>query len=157
MGISIIQSNPNISGVLYDISPMLCAIETSIHEYSLENKAVAMTGNFLVDDIGTGYDLILAIGIWGYAKDGLDVLMQKLYYSLNDGGVLLCLSDGILNDYSYPSDAILNWLPYSLQGIHMEIEKNYISDAALRNGFKSIEKTTLFMSLGTVDLDIIRK
>lgn len=157
LGLSIIQSNPNMTGVLYDLPPMRSAIEEAIQEYGLEKRAFPMSGDYTQDDIGNGYDMIIAVGTFGFAKEKLDYLMKKLYLALNDGGVLVNLSEGVLPDSSSPSDIILGWLPYSLQGIDMIVEKGLISNAALKSGFSSVEKTTHLMSMGTIDLDIIRK
>jgi len=41
-----------------------------------------MTGDYMTDDIGDGYDLIIAVGTLNFAKHAIDSVMEKLYSAL---------------------------------------------------------------------------
>lgn len=157
LGLAVTGDQEDRTGVLYDMPPMKALIQESIQMAGLEKRAEAMTGNFMSDDIGSGYDLILAVGVLGFAKADMDGLMKKLYQSLNPGGVLISFSEGIHRDFSGPWDMILGWLPYYMQGMDMGILENEVSDSALRCGFASAEKHSGLYSSGSMELDIIRK
>ena len=122
-------------------------IRESIRLTGLEGRAVPMTGDYLADDIGEGYDLIMAIATLSFVEQELASLMKKLYKAMNPGGVLLCYSEGIERDGSGPWDMMLGWLPYNMQGYDLGLKKNEIAEAAmqpasgaLRNGPGSIPR-----------------
>ena len=157
LGLAVIGDQENRTGVLYDRPPMQSLIQESIQMADLETRAQVMTGDFMSDDIGSGYDLILAVGVLGFAKSDMDGLMKKLYKALNHGGILISFSEGIQRDFSGPWEMVLGWLPYYMQGMDMGILENEVSESALRCGFTSAEKHSGLYSSGTMDLDIIRK
>lgn len=157
LGLGVIGDRSDITGVLYDRPAMEPAIRESIRLAGLEERAVPMAGDYLADQIGDGYDLILAIATLSFAGKDLHGLMKKLYDAMNPGGLLLCYSEGIESDYSAPWDMILGWLPYNMQGHDLGVKKDEILKAALAAGFKSTEKRSGIYSTGNVDLDIIRK
>ena len=101
-----------------------------------------MTGDYLTDDIGSGYDLVLAIATLSFVEQEMAGLMKKLYKAMNPGGVLLCYSEGIERDGSGPWDMMLGWLPYNMQGYNLGVKKNEITEAAMAAGFRSAEKRT---------------
>lgn len=157
LGLALARDNEERSLVLYDLPPMEPLIKESIQLSHMEGRAEALTGDYRKDDIGEGYDLVLAVATFGFAKNDLDRVLKKIYDAMNPGGVLISISDGIQPDFSGPWDMILGWLPYYLQGINMSLLKGEVTQAALKCGFKSAEKITGTYSAGTMDIDIIRK
>ena len=157
LGLGVIGEREDISGILYDRPAMEPAIRESIRLTGLEGRAVPMTGDYLADDIGEGYDLIMAIATLSFVEQELASLMKKLYKAMNPGGVLLCYSEGIERDGSGPWDMMLGWLPYNMQGYDLGLKKNEIAEAAMAAGFRSAEKRTGIYSTGNVDVDIFRK
>ena len=67
LGIAVIADKPERTGVLFDQLPA-ALIEESIGQAGLEGRAEAVSGNFLTDDLGVGYDLILAVSVMLFAK-----------------------------------------------------------------------------------------
>ena len=88
LGLGVIGERKDISGILYDRPAMEPAIRESIRLTGLEGRAVPMTGDYLADDIGEGYDLIMAIATLSFVEQELASLMKKLYKAMNPGGVL---------------------------------------------------------------------
>ena len=157
LGLGVIGEREDLTGILYDRPAMEPAIRESIRLTGLEGRAAPMTGDYLTDDIGKGYDLILAIATLSFVEQELAALMGRLCEAMNPGGVLLCYSEGIERDCSGPWDMILGWLPYNMQGYNLGIKKNEIAEAAMAAGFRSAEKRTGIYSTGNVDVDIFRK
>lgn len=157
LGLGVIGEREDVYGILYDRPAMEPAIRESIRLSGLEERAVPMTGDYLTDDIGSGYDLVLAIATLSFVEQEMAGLMKKLYKAMNPGGVLLCYSEGIERDGSGPWDMMLGWLPYNMQGYNLGVKKNEITEAAMAAGFRSAEKRTGIYSTGNVDVDIFRK
>ena len=156
LGLTVIGDKEERTGVLYDqVPPEL--IEANVKAYGLEGRAKAVKGNLLTDPIGEGYDLILAIGVLSFVKQDLRGVLRKFYESLNPGGILVCISEGIEKDVTGPWDMVMGYLPYYLRGMPFALLKNEVADAAESEGFVKAEKRTLQMAIGIQDIDIFRK
>ena len=116
-----------------------------------------MQGNFLTDDLGSGYDLILAVSVLLFAKGGMEPLMKKFFDALNPGGVLLVVSEGIAEDLSGPWDMMTGYLPYFLNGMDLAVRAGEVEAAARAAGFTKIESRTEQLCSGTQDILVIRK
>ncbi len=156
LGLSVIADKKDRSGVLFDlIMPDL--IEQSVKDAGLEGRAAVKIGDFMTDELGSGYDLILAIGVMLFAKGNMEQLLKKCCLALNPGGVLLVVGEGISPDHTGPWDMVLGYLPYYFQGMDLGVLKNEIEDAAKASGFTKFERHTELLCSGTQDICIIRK
>ncbi len=156
LGLTVIGDRPERKGVLYDQVPAVI-IEESIRSFGLENRVKAVNGNLLTDSIGEGYDLILAIGVLSFVKQDLQGVLRKFYKALNPGGTLVCISEGIEHDTSGPWDMVMGYLPYYLRGMPFALLKDEVADAAEKEGFIKVQKQTRQMTIGTQDIDILKK
>lgn len=155
MGIAAALNKPDLECVLFDQEYAGSLMRECIVNAGVETRVTAITGDFTKDPIGEGYDIVLAMGMM-YFPTMLDEFMQKLYNAMSDRGVLICISEGVVDDIE-PKDVIISWLPYAMKGLDMALPRGMVSNAALKNGFRSAHKQTRFMSCGTMDIDVIRK
>ena len=156
LGLSVVADRPHRTGVLFDQLPP-ALLQESVEMMQLKGRVKVMSGNFMTDDLGKGYDLILAVSIMLFARGHMETLLQKFYDALNPGGVLLVISEGIDLGNPGPWDMLMGYLPYYFQGMDMGVRKNEIAEAAERAGFTKFEKRTELLCSGTQDIDIIRK
>ena len=157
LGIAVIQDVSNRTGVLFDRPNMQSLIEESVKLSDMQDSISIKTGDFINDDIGSGYDLILCSSIMLFAIKGGANFFAKLKKALNPGGVVVCLNEGIEPDYSGPWDMILGYMAFNLQGMPIGVLKGQIADAAKSGGFHSVENHTVLLSTGTHDINILRK
>ncbi len=156
LGVALVQDMPVRNAVLYDQPPMQPLIDESIVINGIREQAVSMAGDFLTDDIGSGYDLILCSSIMAFAIKGGAAFFAKLKAALNPGGVVLCMNEGIEKDGCGPWDMVLGYMTYNMQGIPMGLEKGKLAEAAMAGGFSSVENQTMLLSTGTHDINILR-
>ena len=157
LGLAVIGDQEGRSGVLLDMPSLLPLIKESAEQMGLSDRAEAAGGNFLTDDLGKDYDLILAVSIMLFAKQDMSAFLKKLYEALAPGGVVICVGEGIQPDLSAPWDMIMGYLPYMLQGMDMSVKHGEIEAAAKLAGFSGIETRTELLSSGTQDIVILRK
>lgn len=156
LGIAVVEDLENRTGTLFDQPSMKNLIEETVKLSGMQDRISVKTGDFLKDDIGDGYDLILCSSIMLFAiVDGAN-FFAKLKKSLNPGGIVVCINEGIEPDYSGPWDMVLGYMAFNLQGIPMGVIKGQVSDAAKAAGFNSIENRTLLLSTGTHDINVLR-
>ncbi|MDD3415019.1 MAG: class I SAM-dependent methyltransferase [Lachnospiraceae bacterium] len=156
LGMSVVKDNDERTGTFIDLMPSEIVME-SAEQMGLSDRVKVMNGNFLTDDIGGGYDLILAVSVALFAKGNMNAFLKKCYDALNPGGVMLVISEGIEMDHTGPWDMVMGYLPYYMQGMNMGVQKNEVSDEAKRIGFAKCEKRTEMLCSGTQDIDILRK
>ena len=114
LGIAVIQDVSNRKGVLFDRPDMQPLIEESVALSDMQDSVSVKTGDFINDDIGSGYDLIICSSIMLFAIAGGANFFAKLKKALNPGGVVVCLNEGIEPDYSGPWDMILGYMAFNL-------------------------------------------
>ncbi|MGI6257770.1 MAG: methyltransferase [Anaerovoracaceae bacterium] len=156
IGLSLLGDQEGRRGVLYDQPSMRPLIEETVAAGKAGDEVSIMTGDFMVDEIGSGYDLILASSIMLLAMGDQLKFMKKLYDALNPEGVVLCINEGIAPDYSEPWDMIMGYLPMKLQGMQGGVLKGAVRSSAEKIGFK-VENKTLLLSTGTHDINILKK
>ena len=130
---------------------MQSLIEESVKLSDMQDSISIKTGDFINDDIGSGYDLILCSSIMLFAIKGGANFFAKLKKSLNPGGVVVCLNEGIEADYSGPC-----YMAFNLQGMPIGVIKGQIADAAKAGGFHSVENRSVLLSTGMHDINILR-
>lgn len=88
--IGLALSNQNLKVTLFDIPPTLEISKKFLSRYGVENRFELKGGNYIQDDFGNGYDIVLASHtFYGYPKEMLLPLLRKIYEALNDGGILV--------------------------------------------------------------------
>ena len=156
LGLAVIGDGASRSGVLLDQIPSQI-IQPSVDAAGLGERVKVLQGNFLTDDLGGGYDLILAVSVMLFAKGGMEPLMKKFFDALYPGGVLLVVSEGIAEDLSGPWDMMTGYLPYFLNGMDLAVRAGEVETAARAAGFTKIESRTEQLCSGTQDILVIRK
>lgn len=78
LGIAVIQDVSNRTGVLFDRPNMQSLIEESVKLSDMQDSISIKTGDFINDDIGSGYDLILCSSIMLFAIKGGANFFAKL-------------------------------------------------------------------------------
>ena len=156
LGLAVVGDREDRTGVFFDQLPP-ALIEESAESAGLSDRIEVIHGNFMTDDIGAGYDLILAVGIMLFAKGNMDTLLAKCYDALRPGGVLLVAGEGIEPDHTGPWDMVMGYLPYYFQGMDMGVLKDEVVEAAKRVGFTQFEKRSELLCSGMQDIDIIRR
>ncbi len=149
IGIAIALLHPTLECVLYDQPAVAEVAAEVISEYELGGRARVLEGNYVEDDIGSGYDLVLASFTLNFYREKLPEIFQKVYASLNPGGIFMVCSDGVNREKTAPEATVLSWLATSLQGMSMEFEAGMVAEVMRQNGFVS----TARQFLGNIPLE----
>lgn len=157
IGLSVIRDMPGRTGVLFDIQPFVPLMEESIRLEGLAGRAEARGGDFMTDDLGGEWDLILAVAIMGFVGKRRKQFMRRIYDALRPGGVMLCIAEGVVKpDYSGPWDAMLGFLPFLFRGKEILTMDGETEKAAEEAGFLVDSKPALMCS-GNQQVLILRK
>jgi hypothetical protein len=157
IGMAVVQAHPELKGVIFETPAVEKAAIQAVEEYGMTERVTVLTGDYLNGPIGAGYDLVLASGTLNFAKHNLDGIIKKIYDALNPQGVLICISEGLTHERTRPAEIAVSWLPCFLKGYDFSLEQGVVSDAVLRNGFRSVYKRTMTFCNGELDVDIAKK
>jgi predicted O-methyltransferase YrrM len=138
LAMELVNTFPSCKGVIFEHPSVAQLPHKIISEKKLSDKVSVLEGDFNTDDIGQGYDLIIASGIFDFAKDHLDELMEKLYNALTHNGYLYVVTHNVSEDYQAPPQSILGWLSSHLDGLDLLLTKNTINQALTNHGFKRV-------------------
>lgn len=152
-----VQAHPSMTGVVFDRPAITRATREFIEAYGMGERVGIAAGNYLTDDLGSGYDLIWASSTLNFARQELDSLLTKIYAALRPAGYFAAFQDGLTHEHTKP-DVALGFLPGALQsGADFGFDQGEIAQAMLKAGFRSVRSRSLDTPMGTMDLDIARK
>ncbi|GAB6087485.1 methyltransferase [Alkaliphilus crotonatoxidans] len=136
MAMELVLAYPGSFGVIFEHPSVARLPRRLMIEKGLTDRIEIKEGDFITDEVGQGYDLIIASGIFDFAKGHLEQLMKKLYQGLNPGGYLYVVSHRVSEDYQSPPQAILGWLSSHLEGLDLLLTNKTIEEALEVAGFK---------------------
>ena len=156
IGIAIVDSHPDMKGVIFDLPGVAETADDNIGKYGLDDRMTVTIGDFDRDPIGSGYDLVLASAVLPISRD-IDSLVGKIHGALNPGGIFISFHEGLTDERTKPAIHVLGYLPMVMTGRDMGMDKGLVADSMRRAGFEIIESRTLATPVGPMDLDIGRK
>lgn len=160
VGMCIVDSHPTMEGTIFDQPMVVQVADEFIKEYEMGSRVKTIGGDYMSDPIGENYDLILASQTLGFAGDQLDDIIKKLYDSLNPGGIVVTLHDGLTDEETKPSNTVLPFMGMKLKGQMNAIrifEEGETAESMLSVGFKSVHRFPVAMDSGDLEMTVGRK
>jgi len=92
------RRNAGLEAVVFDRVDVVPIAQGIVAEAGIEGQVETMAGNFLKDDIGSGYDLVLVSAIiHSYGPRQNRLILGKVYEALNPGGQVV-IRDFIMDE-----------------------------------------------------------
>jgi hypothetical protein len=161
IGIAVAVAHPSLQCVLLDQPPVAKVAEEVVAEYGMESRVTVRGGDYMSDDIGTGYEFIMANFTLNLYRDRLGEVMRKVLGALTPGGVFMVTSDGMSADRTAPAASVISWLSTKVTGHDLSFLSGQVARAMLDAGFVSTEVRTLtdvdVEAFGPVEMTIGRK
>lgn len=93
-----INKNSNMNAVIFDLPEVIPITTRYVAEEKMTDKISFLSGDYLTDDFGKGYDLIfLSAIIHINSFEENDQLIKKCYDALNNGGQII-IKDWVMNE-----------------------------------------------------------
>ncbi|MBW2622381.1 MAG: hypothetical protein JRD68_05705, partial [Deltaproteobacteria bacterium] len=137
-----VQGNPNLRAIVFDF-PLVCAVtEEFIAQAGLSDRMTTQTGDFMVDELPAGADLVSIIGnLHAYTLEETEFLIDKAFQAISPGGSMIIIDYMLNEEKTGPLEAALYHLMSATRG-----NKGWV---------KSVAEVSEFMSqAGAVDIDI---
>ncbi|MDO5717719.1 MAG: methyltransferase [Tissierellia bacterium] len=132
---SILRNFPNAKGVVFEEKSVAELAKDFIESENLSSEIKVISGDFLSDEIGGDYDLIIASGIFHFAKAVLSDFLLKIKSSLRDEGYLLSATKTVSSDYQNPKGLVTRWLSGYINGLDALLTTEELDDALKLSGF----------------------
>ncbi len=161
IGIAVTMKHPTLNCTLFDQQGVCKVADEVIQEYELTARVQTLSGDYMQDSFGEGYDFIMANFTLNFFRDNLQPLFTRIYSALNAGGVFLVSADGMEQEKTSPAATVFSWLPTAVQGSDLSFIKGEIAEAMLAAGFRSTCRFPLtdipLEAHGPIEISIGRK
>ena len=138
LSIEFIRNFPNSTAYVFETSKVACISKKIIEKNDMQDKIFVLEGDFNVDAIGDGYDLIIASGIFNFVNMDITEFICKLSDALVLNGHLLIIGSFFENE-EYHKEHILNWLKGYINGMKPAPKKSEI-EQSMQKANLSLEK-----------------
>lgn len=138
LSIEFIRNFPNSTAYVFETSEVACISKKIIEKNDMQDKIFVLEGDFNVDAIGDGYDLIIASGIFNFVNMDITEFICKLSDALVLNGYLLIIGSFFDNE-EYHKEHILNWLKGYINGMKPAPKKSEI-EQSMQKANLSLEK-----------------
>ncbi len=161
IGIGITAAHPSLQCVLMDLPPVAKVAKDVVSKEGMGERVTVVGGDYMRDDLGSGYDLVMANYTLNFFRDQLHEILGRVLKALAPGGLFLVSSDGTCPDGTAPPATVISWFSTKVMGQDMSIPAGEIARIMLEVGFVSTERRTLtdldFEANGPAELTIGRK
>lgn len=156
--IATVQKHPSMTGIVFDMPPVVEQSKAIISEYGMEERVSVMGGDYTKDSIGSDYDLIYAKGTLNFAGPALGQIVEKIYDALNPGGVFVSIHEGLTEERTKPEGIVISWLKNALTAVDVSLEVDVVPNAMKAAGFTEIEVLPYDFAMGgRLDIVVGRK
>lgn len=127
LAIEFVKKFSNSNSYIFETPKVAAISKKTIEKNEMQDKVFVMQGDFNLDDIGSGYDLIIASGIFNFVNIDIAEFMCKLSKALVSGGYLMIVGSFFENEEEH-KEHMLNWLKGYINGmkpgpVKSEVEK----------------------------------
>jgi predicted O-methyltransferase YrrM len=155
--VAIVQDHPVLKSVVFDRKSVTDIARGYIDRFGMTARIETRTGDYTKDNLGIGYDFILASDTLYYAPDELDAIVSRIFDALNPGGVLMAIHGVLTDDRTAPEKMVLGMLPDALMGQGELPDSGFLAPFLLRAGFASVHTREVPMVSCPMEVDVARK
>ena len=153
--IAVVESYKQCGGVLFEQKNVATIAQRYIDASPAKKRIVIMEGNFLLDDIGGGYDFIIASGIFPFVAEKIEPFVKKISDAMQEGGLLLVYDTAFAAEKDKARYAA-RWLKGNLRRKNQQLRRSAPRDENFRMN-KALSKEMLIAALNSVRLKEIMK
>ncbi|MGB9927322.1 MAG: methyltransferase [Methanosarcina sp.] len=156
-GIGLAQENQDLEVVIFDRPEIIDLSSEFINKYGMENHIKVMAGNYITDDLGTGYDIALEILSFEGNLDQAREFFRNVGKALKPEGLFIIQAFHIETDRTGPLLSLLHDLYKKMAGRNMYMmDRAEIKRALEASGFKE-ENVIIFPEEFSSQLIIAKK
>ncbi len=100
-------ANPSMEVTIFDLPPVIQVAREYVEQYGVGDRVKLISGDFLKDKIGDGYDVVFASDALYRPRDVLQPVLDKVRDSLLDGGLFVTKHWAMNPDRTGPLTTVL--------------------------------------------------
>lgn len=139
VALAIAEKNPKTECFIFEIEEVAVATDKTINVYAKDNRPKVLRGDYTTDNIGNGYDLVLAVASIQFAKEHFASVLKKIHSSLNENGLFISICKETTDEKTKPKDLVLGWLGSHMEGLNVLPEEGELKKEILKYGFEFVE------------------
>ncbi len=138
--IAFAKANRRLQITFFDLPPVVEVARQFVSRFQAGDRVTLRKGNFLTDEIGSGYDIVFASDALYRPPDQLEPLLGKIRAALNPGGAFITKHWAMAPDRTGPRTTVLWEFRLALTGHGLRVYDNDEYAALLeRCGFGPVE------------------
>ncbi|KIX10853.1 methyltransferase [Dethiosulfatarculus sandiegensis] len=157
MALAITQAHPDMKAVVLDQPEVVEVSAKIIEKYEMQDRVQTLGRDYCQEDIGEGYDLVLASCTLNFFRDRMHRILGKIYDSINPGGVFVSFHDGIRAEGTEPNELIISMSSMLFSGETYNFREDELASAMLEAGFRSVRSRNFDTPMGELELVVARK
>ncbi len=148
---------PSCRCFLFESPEVAVVARKNIEAHTTEpqgNRPEILAGDYLSDDIGTEYDLIIAVASIQFAKGRFPVVIPRIRDALVPGGLFVSICGATTCDRTQPQPLVIGWLGSHLRGLEVLPEAGEIRNEVTMYGFEVVDPLEYGI---TIAMDVCRR
>lgn len=118
VAIALAERRLELSGVVFEYPAVAEVAQENIRRAGLSGRLSTRGGDLMLDDFGSGYDLIWCSSVLHFVQD-IPAALDRLYAALRPGGLLVCCHAEIAYDAHQARSVLQYYLHMRMQGRHV--------------------------------------
>lgn len=132
---AVAELNPDLKATVFDRPSVVRLTRNYIRKYGFEERVSTLGGDYLEDDLGTGYDLIMITDSLYYEDHDVDPVIKRCHASIRPGGIFVGIHAVLSHERTRPANLVMDLLRETMTGQASLREKGFLQDALDRCGF----------------------
>ena len=155
-GMRIAEANPNLHVTLFDQPGTVTYARDVVAAEGMEDRVTLIGGNYNMDDLGSGYDLVWASLCFYFADPDLETLLRKLHNAMKPGGRLISFHEGLDGTEADQPMLMRRFMP-TVWNRHRIMKRGEVAGAMEASGFALDQRRIVETAIGPIEISIARK
>jgi hypothetical protein len=151
---AVVSKNENLEAMLFDRPEIVRMAENYIKEYGFSDRIKTIGGDYLKDDIGSDYDMIMITDSLYYSDEEIDAVLNKCKKCLKSDGFFVGIHGVFTDERTQPADMVMGMLPEIVMNSGFLPDKGFLFKALERCGFHNVSSKMVSIGGGMMEMNV---
>lgn len=151
---AVLQRQSELHAVVFDRPEIARIAERNARQWGFAQRLSGLGGNYLKDDLGTGYDMIMVTDTLYYAQDDVARVLRKCYDALAPGGFMVALHSVLTHERTQPPMLVIGMLCESLRGQGSLPDAGFLCEPMRQAGFRDTHNQFVTVGGSPIEMNL---
>ena len=154
---AVLEANDALRATLFDRPEIVRMAREYAKTWGFDHRMEVLGGDYLQDDFGQGYDVIMATDTLYYAGDQIDLVTAKCRQALAPGGFLVGVHAVLTDERTQPESLVVGILCESLMGQGSLPDQGFLAASMARCGLQKISSRMINVGGSLLEMNVAYK